>query len=140
MIRITLTAIVLAAVTGVVLPFQNTHAQTERSASDRSASLFEEITVTARRREETLYETPAAVTAMNTDAIAALNIDNLDDVGKYVPNLTITRYGVGNTSQAAVFIRGIARVARCWSARGSTPSACPGRRRRGTRRRRGRSR
>ncbi len=107
MTRITLTAIMLAAFTGVVLPGHVAHAQQQRGEIDRSASLFEEITVTARRREETLYETPAAVTAMNTEAMTALNIDNLDDVGKYVPNLTITRYGVGNTSQAAVFIRGI---------------------------------
>ncbi len=107
MTRITLTAIMLAAFTGVVLPGHVAQAQQQRGEIDRSASLFEEITVTARRREETLYETPAAVTAMNTEAMTALNIDNLDDVGKYVPNLTITRYGVGNTSQAAVFIRGI---------------------------------
>ncbi len=107
MTRITLTAIMLAAFTGAVLPGHVAHAQQQRGEIDRSASLFEEITVTARRREETLYETPAAVTAMNTEAMTALNIDNLDDVGKYVPNLTITRYGVGNTSQAAVFIRGI---------------------------------
>ena len=83
------------------------NAQNTEESRDLGASLFDEITVTARRREETLYETPAAVTALNADAISRLNISNLDDVGKYVPNLTITRYGVGNTAQAAVFIRGI---------------------------------
>ena len=82
-------------------------AQDTNESRDIGGTLFDEITVTARRREESLYETPAAVTAMNADAIDSLNISNLDDVGKYVPNLTITRYGVGNTAQAAVFIRGI---------------------------------
>ena len=83
------------------------NAQDTEESSDVGGTLFDEITVTARRREETLYETPAAVTAMDSDAINTLNISNLDDVGKYVPNLTITRYGVGNTAHAAVFIRGI---------------------------------
>ena len=68
------------------------NAQDTEESRDLGPTLFDEITVTARRREETLYETPAAVTALNADAIDSLNISNLDDVGKYVPNLTITRY------------------------------------------------
>lgn len=66
-----------------------------------------EIIVTARKREESLIETPAAVTALGTEALESLNVENLADVGKYVPNLNITRFGVGNTAQAAIFIRGI---------------------------------
>ena len=106
------TAVTAGAVLGglaaslLLLP-QTGNAQSDDDANDLGASLFEEIMVTARRREETLYETPAAVTAIGGEAIASLNISNLDDVGKYVPNLTISRYGVGNTAQAAVFIRGI---------------------------------
>jgi len=34
-------------------------------------------------------------------------MSNLEDIGKYVPNLNITRYGVGNSAHASVFIRGI---------------------------------
>ena len=83
------------------------NAQDADETSKIGASQFEEIIVTARRREESLYETPAAVTAMNTEVLKSLNISNLDDVGKYVPNLTIARFGVGNTSAAAIFIRGI---------------------------------
>ncbi len=65
------------------------------------------IIVTARKRTESLFETPAAISAFTPELLEDRNISNLDDVGKYVPNLTITRYGVGNTAQAAVFIRGI---------------------------------
>lgn len=65
------------------------------------------IVVTARKREENLFETPAAISALSPETLADRNISNLDDVGKHVPNLNITRYGVGNTAQAAVFIRGI---------------------------------
>ncbi|MDQ7017879.1 MAG: TonB-dependent receptor [Robiginitomaculum sp.] len=67
----------------------------------------DEIIVTARKRSESLLETPAAISAFTPQLLEDRNISNLDDVGKYVPNLTITRYGVGNTAQAAVFIRGI---------------------------------
>jgi len=67
----------------------------------------DEIIVTARKRSENLLETPAAISAFTPQLLEDRNISNLDDVGKYVPNLTITRYGVGNTAQAAVFIRGI---------------------------------
>jgi iron complex outermembrane receptor protein len=83
------------------------NAQDTDESREISRTLFDEITVTARRREESLYETPMAVTAMDSEAMKSLNISNLDDVGKYVPNLAITRYGVGNTAHAAVFIRGI---------------------------------
>jgi len=65
------------------------------------------IVVTARKREESLFEIPAAISALTPQTLADRNISNLDDIGKHVPNLNITRYGVGNTAQAAVFIRGI---------------------------------
>ena len=55
------------------------YAQDTEESSDVGGSLFDEITVTARRREETLYETPAAVTAMDRGVIDSLNISNLDD-------------------------------------------------------------
>jgi iron complex outermembrane recepter protein len=67
----------------------------------------DEIIVTARKRSENLFEIPAAISAFTPQILEDRNISNLDDVGKYVPNLTITRFGVGNTAQAAVFIRGI---------------------------------
>ena len=86
------------------------NAQDTNESRDVGASLFDEIKVTARRREESLYETPAAVTAMSSEVMTSLNISNLEDVGKYVPNLTIARYGVGNTAHASVFIRGIGRL------------------------------
>jgi len=67
----------------------------------------ERIMVTARKRSESLMETPTALTVLDSDLIENNNIGNLDDVGKYVPNLNISRFGGGNTAHAAVFIRGI---------------------------------
>ena len=76
-------------------------------AAAQESAKEDEIIVTARKRKETLFETPAAISAFSPQMIEDRNISNLDDVGKYVPNLNITRFGVGNTAQAAVFIRGI---------------------------------
>ena len=66
-----------------------------------------DIVVTARKREESLLSAPVAVSAFSGDTLKSLNATNLADVGKYVPNLNISRYGVGNPAQAAVFIRAI---------------------------------
>ncbi len=68
---------------------------------------FEKIVVTGRKRTESLFETPTAITSIGSGLIDKANMSNLDDIGKYVPNLNITRYGVGNAAHASVFIRGI---------------------------------
>ncbi len=76
--------------------------------SDDSASNIEEIFVTtSRKREESIFDSPTALTIFNEGSMKALNVSNLDDIGKYVPNLNISRFGVGNTSATAIFIRGI---------------------------------
>lgn len=83
-----------------------TYAQEQSSRSADEGDL-EKIMVTARKRTESLFETPTAITSIGESLIEDANISNLDDIGKYVPNLNISRYGVGNTGHASVFIRGI---------------------------------
>ena len=74
------------------------------SAQDEAV---EKIMVTARKRTESIFETPTAVSSIGEGLIEDTNVTNLDDIGKYVPNLNISRYGGGNSGHAAVFIRGI---------------------------------
>lgn len=89
------------------------NAQTAQTAADTDAAAKAkdetgaDIVVTARKREESIIDTPAAISAFSADTLKSVNARNLEDVGKYVPNLTISRYGVGNTAQAAIFIRAI---------------------------------
>ena len=84
------------------------HAVAEVAQDDVvDTSNVERIMVTARKRSESLMETPTALTVLGADLIENNNIGNLDDVAKYVPNLNISRFGGGNTAHAAVFIRGI---------------------------------
>jgi len=73
---------------------------------------IEEVVVTARRREERLQETPLAVTAFTPGQLTARNIDRLDQIARFTPNL-IFDAGTGNTGGSAngqVFIRGIGQT------------------------------
>ena len=67
------------------------------------------ITVTARRVEESLQETPVAVSAFNAEALAVRGIVDTSEVGNFAPNVTLdttsTFSGASSTLQA--FIRGI---------------------------------
>ena len=77
---------------------------TQRPDSD---SIFEQITVTAKKREESIYEVPVAVSAFSGATIEKQGITDLVDIGKFVPNLNVTTFSAGHTSSANPFIRGI---------------------------------
>tara|TARA_R110002096_G_scaffold5508_5_gene25744 strand:- start:14783 stop:16924 length:2142 start_codon:yes stop_codon:yes gene_type:complete len=70
-------------------------------------SLFDEITVTATKRSQNIYEVPIAISAFEGDKLAQQGIVDIVDIGKFVPNLNITQFSAGHTSSANPFIRGI---------------------------------
>lgn len=70
-------------------------------------SYFEEITVTAAKREQSIYEVPIAMSAFDGDKLAAQGITSMNDIGKFVPNLNITEFSAGHVSSVNPFIRGI---------------------------------
>ena len=76
------------------------------SAQD-DEGLFEEITVTATKRAQSIYEVPIALSAFEGDKLAQQGIVDIVDVGKFVPNLNITQFSAGHTSSSNPFIRGI---------------------------------
>ena len=94
-------ALAVASVMGVSSP----GAFAQESNGDES--VFEEIVVTAKRREQTIYEVPAAISAFSAETIEKQGITNLIDIGKFVPNLNVTAFSAGHTSSANAFIRGI---------------------------------
>lgn len=75
--------------------------------AQESKSLIEEITVTATKRVQSIYEVPIAVSAFDGDKLAQQGIVDIVDIGKFVPNLNITQFSAGHTSSANPFIRGI---------------------------------
>lgn len=69
--------------------------------------LLEEITVTATKRAQSIYEVPIAVSAFEGDKLAQQGIVDVVDIGKFVPNMNVTGFGGGHVSSVNVFIRGI---------------------------------
>jgi iron complex outermembrane receptor protein len=51
---------------------------------------LEEITVTARRREESLISVPVAVTALTADDLRSKSIQTAEDLQNYVPSLNVS--------------------------------------------------
>ncbi|MDE0005607.1 MAG: TonB-dependent receptor plug domain-containing protein [Rhodospirillaceae bacterium] len=71
--------------------------------------LLEEILVTAQKREESLQDTPVAVTALTGDAMDSRGFNDISDLADYTPNLVFdtTTPISGLSSGAVVYIRGI---------------------------------
>jgi iron complex outermembrane receptor protein len=72
----------------------------------RSAGGLEEITVTARRREEALQQVPIAVSAFSSEELQKLQATDLGGLQGTVPNLNLVQ-GRGSATSANVYIRGI---------------------------------
>lgn len=86
-----------------------------------AAAALEEIIVTARRRSESLQDTPIAVSVFSAQALENQQIAATDQLDQITPNLQFTSYGTltGNNSAAQVFIRGIGQT-------DATPAVDPG--------------
>lgn len=70
---------------------------------------IEEISVTARRREENLQSTPVAVTAVTGEALDRRAAASIDAVSQFAPNVQFDGAAAlsGGAYNATVFIRGI---------------------------------
>ncbi len=75
--------------------------------SDDPELLLEEVMVTATKRELSIYEVPIAISAFSEEVMFRQGITDLTDIGKFVPNMTVTGFSAGHTSSVNVFIRGI---------------------------------
>ncbi len=74
-------------------------------AADADAGV-EEITVTARRREESLREVPLAISAIGGEQLERIGAPDIVSVAQVVPNLTLEVSRGTNTTLTA-FIRGV---------------------------------
>jgi iron complex outermembrane recepter protein len=99
----------LAACVGLALAAVAAQAQTaaQAPASDQNAGSLQEIVVTAEYRVENLQETPLAITALSGSSLTERGIDNLEDVTKAVPNLTLFQANAAYGKTMAASIRGI---------------------------------
>ncbi len=95
-----------AAVAAAIATFSIATPARAQQAAAAAAVPLDEITVTARRREESLQDVPVAVSAFSAADLAGLQAENLDSLQGAVPNLNLVQ-GRGSAASANVFIRGI---------------------------------
>lgn len=83
-------------------------AQGEEAQKEERFAL-EEITVTARKREENLQDTPISITAFSANDLIQRTISNLGEIAPFTPNLEIgtASGGNGSSSSSIIYIRGI---------------------------------
>ena len=70
---------------------------------------IEEVVVTARKREESLQDTPISIQAFSRENLERRAIDNVYQIGVYTPNMVFDRSAAigGSNNSAIVYIRGI---------------------------------
>ena len=75
-------------------------------SAEEESSIFDEVVVTARKREETAQSVPIPISALGGDRLEARNITEIADVTKLTPNLNFAAQGI-NSTVTNVFLRGI---------------------------------
>jgi len=75
-------------------------------SAEEESSIFDEVVVTARKREESAQSVPIPISALGGDRLEARNITEIADVTKLTPNLNFAAQGI-NSTVTNVFLRGI---------------------------------
>lgn len=87
--------------------------QTPAQGEEAKPNTLDAITVSARKREESLQEVPVAVTAFTADGLDKLNVEDISDLGAFVPNLTV--YAArGSSSTLTAYIRAVGQSDPLW--------------------------
>ena len=73
------------------------------------ATIFDEVVVTARQREEVAQSVPIPITALGAAQLDARNIVELKDIEKLTPNMSFDSQGI-NATVTSVFLRGIGQT------------------------------
>lgn len=81
-------------------------------AAEAAAPDGDTILVTARRREESLQETPIAVSAFSAEILEERQIQQTQDLERITPSLQFKPAGQlsGNSASSVVFIRGVGQL------------------------------
>jgi iron complex outermembrane receptor protein len=82
--------------------------QEQVMSQEAATGVLEEIIVTARRREESLMETPVSITAYTNAELASRQISQIHQVAESTPGLVfVVGGGSGQTLGATMYIRGV---------------------------------
>ena len=90
-------ALALVPFAATLLPAQMARAQ--------GANVLEEVMVTARKREESLQDTPVAVNVVTADALNSQRIESIADLSTIVPGMVAT--STAAATSGTIFLRGV---------------------------------
>jgi len=90
----------LPPLTSAIIACLNT-AQAEEAAS---GGTLEEVVVSAQKRTESLQNVPLSITALGTQKLDELNVQNVDDYIKFLPSVSYQSTGPGS---AKLYMRGV---------------------------------
>lgn len=76
----------------------------EATPAQESATMLDEVVVTAQRREQRLQDVPIAVTAFSEETLERTAASGLEDVAGKVPGVTMTQFNIG---EPQIFVRGV---------------------------------
>ena len=79
------------------MPVQSVHAE--------GAAVVEEIIVTARKREESLQDTPVVISALSSKTIADFSITSVEEISDFTPSLIADAQG--GSAGGLLYLRGI---------------------------------
>ncbi len=92
----------ILAVLGATFAIGGSQAALAQEPGADSSVVLEEITVTARKREESLQEVPLTITAFSGKALEKLGISNVFDLAALTPGLTYENTGWRNGDKATI--------------------------------------
>src|ERR1700748_1923444 len=73
-------------------------------AQQTASTGIETVVVSVERRDETVQNVPATVQAFSGQGLADLNVNNVDELLRYTPNVT---YGNNGPGQGEIIMRGL---------------------------------
>src|SRR5512140_899168 len=102
-----------AALFAVNPALAQTAAKAGKAPAEAAAADVEELVVTARRRDENLKDVPISLTVFSAAKMDAAGLQNITDLQKSAPNLTL-QVARGSNSTTTAFIRGIGQQDPLW--------------------------
>lgn len=76
------------------------------------SAALEEVVVTARKRAESMQDTPISIAAFTADSLKNRQIESSDQLTQVTPNLSFSSYSpsAGNNASSQIFIRGVGQT------------------------------
>ena len=95
----------LTAAVSTVLSVASGTAAAQEQPQAQAPTGLSEVIVTATRREERLQDVSESIAAFDTNAIAMRGVQEIDDIVKYIPGMSISEREPGGTT---IVFRGVA--------------------------------